>query len=96
MFPSCAYTDASPVVGSRVGREPSQSLEAWHLVLVLRWVGATGILYCILFYNILSSHVVLFVSTVIFVIVLLCVYYIERSSTMLNCMYITINNVIVP
>ena len=29
-FPSCAYTDASPGVGSLVGREFSQSLEARH------------------------------------------------------------------
>ena len=50
-FPSCAFTDASPGVGSLVGREFSQSLEAWLLVSVLRWVGATGVLYCILFYS---------------------------------------------
>ena len=34
--PSCAYTDASPGVGSLVGREFSQSLEARLLVSVLR------------------------------------------------------------
>ena len=28
-FPLCAYTDASPGVGSPVGGEFSQSLEAW-------------------------------------------------------------------
>ena len=50
-FPSCAYTDASPGVGSLVGGEFSQSLEARLLVSVLRWVGATGVLYCILFYS---------------------------------------------
>ena len=34
-----------------VGGELSQSLEARLLVSVLRWVGATGVLYCILFYS---------------------------------------------
>ena len=50
-FPSCAYTDASAGVGSLVGGEFSQSLEARLLVSVLRWVGATGVLYCILFFS---------------------------------------------
>ena len=50
-FPSCTYTDASPGVGSLVGEELSQSLEAWLLVSVLHWMEATGILYCILFYS---------------------------------------------
>ena len=50
-FPSCAYTDASPGVWSLVGGEFSQSLEAQLLVSVLRWVGATGVLYCIFFYS---------------------------------------------
>ena len=67
-FPSCPYTDARPGVGSLVGWEFSQSLEARLLVSVLRWVGATSVLYCIFFThdNIINSHVVLFVSTVIF------------------------------
>ena len=50
-FPSCAYTDNSPGVGSLVGGEFPQSLEAWLLVSVLRWVGATDVLDCILFYS---------------------------------------------
>ena len=44
--------------------------------------------------NIMNSHVILFVSTVIFVVVLWCIYYVERSSVMFDCMYICI--VIVP
>ena len=39
-FHSCAYTDASPGVGSLVGGEFSQSLDARLLVSVLRLVGA--------------------------------------------------------
>ena len=58
-FPSCALCDASPGVGSLVGGEFSQSLEARLLVSVLRWLGATGVLYSIL-YNIMNSHVFLF------------------------------------
>ena len=50
-FPSCAYTDASPGDGSLVVGELSQSLEARLLVSVLRCVGATGVLYCILVYS---------------------------------------------
>ena len=58
-FPSCAYTDAIPGVGSLVGGEFSQSLEARLLVSVLRWVGGYwfSLLHIVLLMN---SHVVLF------------------------------------
>ena len=61
-FPSCVYTDASPGVGSLVGREFSQSLEAWLLVSVLRWVGLLvfSTAYCFTRDNIMNSRVVLF------------------------------------
>ena len=50
--------------------------------------------YCFANDNIMNSHVVLFVSTVICIVVLCCIYYVERSSIMFNYMYIC--SVIVP
>ena len=63
----CAYADASPGVGSLVGRELAQSLGARLMVSVLRAAGATRNIDYILFYihdNLTKVYNVLF-STVI-------------------------------
>ena len=70
-FPSYAYTDASPGVGSLVGGELSQSLKARLLV---QFCAGWGLLvFSTAFYithdNIMNSHVVLFVSTVTVIVV---------------------------
>ena len=72
-YSPCAYADASPGVGSLVGREFAQSLGARLLVSVLHGAGATRNLYYILFYthdNLMKVYNVLF-STVINATVLL-------------------------
>ena len=69
-FSLCIYTDASPGVGSLVGRELTQSLGARLLVSVLLVVGAICNLYNICVSSTLDNqmhvYIVLFGSTVIF------------------------------